>query len=58
MEGPAVSFVLLRPLVGFCPDGFGRPQALAQGRASSRKTAPLDVIVNAAGSVSLVSLQL
>ena len=30
MDGPAVSFVLLRPLVGFCPDGFGRPQALAQ----------------------------
>ena len=56
MDGPAVSFVLLRPLVGFCPDGFGRPQALAQGRASSRKTAPFDVIVHAAGSVSLVSL--
>ena len=58
MDGPAVSFVLLRSLGGFCADGFGRPQALAQGRANARKTAHLDVIVNAAGSVSLVSLQL
>ena len=58
MDGPAVSFVLLRPLGGFCADGFGRPQALVQGRASARKMAPLDVIVHAAGSVSLVSLQL
>ena len=37
MDGPAVSFVLLRPLVGFCPDGFGRPQAFSPRTGELKK---------------------
>ena len=37
MDGPAVSFVLLRRLGGFCADEFGRPPSFSQTAGELKK---------------------